>query len=277
MNTFSVLSWNIQGKRNFTGHTLFRKVKPYLTKTPADIIALQETCDAEKLLKNVEELKKFELYIPKRNKRNEVRAREYNNNVILSRYPITRTYEVSFPRLNDKINLENCSVAEVQISQHILRVYNCHLGIFRVGIATRLKQLEHILSDSLDHKGPVIICGDMNVAVPKNSLNRKIICAWHQEPTAELLVNGKIFKGDERELFNDRLTESGFKEVANLTFPTWSPLKTDVWEMFKLKLDWFATKDLNVLDHTLGGYISDHRFIEINAVMIDTANSSIAR
>ncbi len=262
-----MLSWNIQGKRNFTGYTPFSKIRPHLLNASADIFALQEMCDAEELLKNTVEFKQYQLFIPKLNKCRDGGAFGYNHNIILSKQPIIRSYELVFPTWNKKVFLENCSVSEIQVQEKILRIYNCHLGIFKVGITTRLKQLEYVLSDAINHNGPIIICGDMNVTIPKNYWKRKIIRAWHQEPKKEMIINGEFFMGDERELFNQKLNEFGFKEVGDLYTSTWSPVKSDLWEMFGLKLDWFATKNMNVTGHKVDSYVSDHKSIEVEALL----------
>jgi endonuclease/exonuclease/phosphatase family metal-dependent hydrolase len=264
MTNFSVVSWNIQGKRNFTGYTSFKKVKRHLRKASPDIIALQEICDAEELLKGVENLKGYNVFIPNINRRDKNRQVGYNHNVILSKYPIIKSYEIHFPQWAKNINLENCSVADIQINNQILRIYNCHFAVFRVGIATRLKQLEYILADSNNHSGPIIICGDMNVTIPKIGWNRRIISLWHQEPKEEMSVNGKFIDGEEKEIFNEIGNRYGFKEVLSLDIPTWSPFKSKIWEMFHLKLDWFMVKNLVLTRCELGEYVSDHKAIEVH-------------
>lgn len=268
MQNFSVLSWNVQGRKNFTGYTFFKKIRPFLFNRSYDIIALQEMHGAGKKLKNIPALKNYRIFISGHNKSNGWQGRVFNDNVILSKHPVIRAEEIIFPRFSHKAFLENGIKADILINNRVLRLYNCHLGIFRVGMATRLKQLEYLLSDSLNHKGPTIICGDMNVATPKTGLKRKLITLWHQKPKSEMLIDGKIFKNDEREMFNSMANKYGFKEVLDLATPTWSPLKTKTWEMFKLKLDWFLIKNLGVNKVELGNYISDHRSIKADCHII---------
>lgn len=181
--------------------------------------------------------------------------------MLLSKYPFLRADEIIFPPENHNVPLENCIRSDIRINDQILRIYNCHLGIYKVGITTRLKQLEHILSDARGHYGPTIICGDMNVTVPKTGWNRRIITLWHQEPKQEMSVNGKFIDYDERELFNETINRYGFKEALDLYTPTWSPFKSKHWELFNLKLDWFIFKNLGTTDIRLGDYTSDHRAI----------------
>ena len=263
MQNVSVLSWNIQGKVNITGYTFFNKVKSHLISYSPDIIALQEMCDAEKILKNIQAFKKYNMFIPKFNRGGDSRNPGFNHNVLLIKYPILRADEITFPQWNQNAPLENCTRADIQLNNQVLRIYNCHFAIFKVGIATRLKQLEYILSDSRSHKGPIIICGDMNVTIPKMGWNRKVIARWHQEPAQEMSINGTLIDYDERELFDKTISQYGFEEVLDLYTPTWSPFKSKIWEMFKLKLDWFMVKNVEVTNVKLGDYVSDHRPIEV--------------
>ena len=78
-----------------------------------------------------------------------------------------------------------------------------------------------------------------------------------------MLIDGNFITGDERELFNKKVRSAGFQEALDLYQPTWSPWKTTKWEMFKLKLDWFLVKNLEVQKAELGPYISDHRPIKV--------------
>ncbi len=264
MNKVSILSWNVQGKKNFTGYTSFGKIKSHLVSSKFDILILQEFPDAKNLIGNIDEFRGFNTFIPELNSKSLFKKEGCNNNVVISKYPIIDSYEISFSELNSRAILENCSVVDIKIADKVLRVYSCHFGIFKVGISTRLKQLEKVLSDSLNHKGPTIICGDLNSTIPKHYWNRKIIRAWHQEPKKEMVIGGQFFQGDERELFNQKLNEASFREVFDLYTPTWSPFKSKVWEMFKLKLDWLAVRDMAVLDSKLGEYVSDHKSMQID-------------
>ncbi len=260
---FSVLSWNIQGRLNFTGFTFFKKIKPHLLHSSADIIALQEMCDAEKILKKTQIFKQYYLFIPQLNKRTHNQTTGFNHNVLLSKYPILAAQEMSFPPLSKKVHVENCIRADIQITNQIVRIYNCHFPIYKTGVLTRLKQLEYILSDAVTHNGPTIICGDMNITIPKKGWNRKVIRLWHKVPKKELSVNGNFIDYDERELFNKTIDQHGFKEMLDLYTPTWSPLKSSIWQTFGLKLDWFIVKNLGATNYTLGTYVSDHRSIEV--------------
>ncbi len=264
-----VLSWNVQGKINFTGHTPFNKILPYLLISAPDVIVLQEMCDAElKLNKLPNLLKEYKIYIPEFNTRKR-NGNCFNHNVILSKHPVLEFKEIHFPQLNPGVFLESASRADIKINDSVLRIYNCHFGIFRSGIATRIRQLEHILLDAKKYQGPTVICGDLNVTIPKKSLLRHIISLWHQEPKSEMTINGKLIIEDEREIFNKIIVKHGFKEVFNLYTPTWSPFKSKMWELFCLKLDWFVIKNAEVADARLGDYFSDHRPMEVQ-LLLDT-------
>lgn len=260
MQTISVLSWNIQGDTNITGHTRFSKVLPYLQTTPADILILQEALHAQTLLSSIGSLHAYNSYIPESNTRPK---NGFNHSVVLSTYPIQTASEIIFPDWGQQRYLENVTRVDVLIGTHILRIYNCHFPIFRAGIATRAKQLEYTLADSLTHTGPIIICGDLNTTTPPDGWRKRIIQTWHMQPEADAMVNGTKVKTDERELFNTILRAHGFIEVLNIGTPTWSPFKTKYWQLFGLKLDWFAVRDLTIVDYTLGEYVSDHRSIKV--------------
>jgi endonuclease/exonuclease/phosphatase family metal-dependent hydrolase len=263
MASFSVLSWNIQGKVNLTGFTRYKKITPHIREADADIVALQEIHNAKVRLARNSILKEYHAFIPAKNKRLHNRTDGYNSNVILSKYPIRSAGELSFTHIPAKVHLENCSWAKVKIGKILLKVYSAHFPIYRAGAATRLHMLEHILEDAGTHTGPVIICGDLNTSSPRPGLKRAIIHSWHQPPRSELLVQGKKIKVDERDLFYRMAQNYHFTEALNLRTPTWSPIKSRSLELFRLKLDWFMVKGLSIESYELGEYISDHKSITV--------------
>jgi hypothetical protein len=84
----------------------------------------------------------------------------------------------------------------------------------------------------------------------------------YEVPLMGFAYREKPIKTDERELFYNKIIKHGFQEALNLHLPTWSPIKSEWWQMFNLKLDWFLVKDLEVLHARLGKYISDHKAIQ---------------
>lgn len=267
MRQLSVISWNVQGKINWTGYTPFRKILPSLVAEPADIIALQEMCNAERILARTKAFDEYNIVIPEHNTSSFHGKPGFNQNVVFSKFPIVDVKEIIFPYFNTKEHLENATRVDLQIDDTILRIYNCHFTIFRAGIATRLNQFIHILEDAAKHNGPTIICGDLNAAMPKKGIKRKVIRLLHQEPKHEMEIDGKFIDGEERQMFYEILRGFDFIETPDLYTPTWSPLKSERFELFKLKLDWFMVKNLKAELIELGKYISDHRAIKTRVTL----------
>lgn len=236
----------------------------YLKNCDCGIICLQEMCDAEEKILNNEIFKGYNIFVPDLNHHKHDSMDGFNHNVLLSKYPLQNIEEFSFPdTVNKTAPFENAIKTDVNIEGKILRVYNCHFLVRKAGMATRLSQLGAILNDCRDFNGPVIICGDMNLVMPKAGLARKIIRWWQKEPDQEMYVDGKFVRGEEKEIFYQRAQKGGFTEVFDLNTPTWSPFYTKKLELFKLKLDWFLTKNVVVEKSQLGKYISDHKPMEV--------------
>jgi endonuclease/exonuclease/phosphatase family metal-dependent hydrolase len=263
MKDTTILSWNVQGiKSGRMNSTPFKKVLPVLEGSQFDIICLQEMCDAAEKLTETAVLKGYHAFIPQKNSASDARTTGYNHNVILSRHPIENVVEIPFSGKfpgTKGIPFENVTRADIRVNGTVLRVYNCHLEMNGVGIATRLAQLETILLDARSWVGSTIVCGDMNAMLTSGRLSRNIIRWWNHIPEEEMYVDGKFNKEDERVLFSRRHEMHGFMDHLKLQIPTWSPFKTTLWEIFNLKLDWFMTKNLAVVEVRLGDYVSDHR------------------
>ena len=255
MQNFSVLSWNIQGNFYRGTGTKFSKIAPFLQRNNFDIICLEEIPNAATKLNS---FKGFNIFIPESNK---IGNREFNHNVVITKFPIVDGGELKFSSTHASILLENTTYVTVKLENALLRLYVCHFAIDGAGPSTRLKQLEQVASHAAQHQGPSVICGDMNVTIPKLSTSRIIIKYWHQEPESEMR------DGDEREIFNKTAQRHGYREVFDLYTPTWSPFHSKKAELFKLKLDWFFTKNLTVSNRTMGPYISDHRPLIVNCVL----------
>ncbi len=263
MQNLSITSWNVQRKLNFTGRISIKKLKSHLQTFDTDIIVLQEMCDAEENLKTIPGFELYNKYIPPTNKTLDDRSLGYNFNVVISKYPILNTAEIVFPSWNNDVVLQNCTRVEIELEDKILRLYSCQFRITKIGIKTRLRQLEYILLDAKNHNGPIIICGDMNTTIPKAGWKRWIISHWHKEPKREMFWNGEFIDYDERKLFNDTVNKHNFKESLKLDTATWAPFRSKLWEMFKLKLDWFIVKNIKITKTTLNDYVSDHKSIRV--------------
>jgi endonuclease/exonuclease/phosphatase family metal-dependent hydrolase len=140
----------------------------------------------------------------------------------------------------------------------MVRIYNCHLPIRKIGVEDRLKMIKKIIDHSDGHKGPTIICGDMNTTVPRSGLGRVLVDIIHRPPKSKQFISGKYYTKDERFCFNELVEKYGYKELLDLNIPTWVLPKTRI-EYPRLKLDWFLTRDIETELLAIGPYISDHR------------------
>lgn len=263
MKEFSVLCWNVQGVGSKTSVLPFRKAVPVLKSVNSDIICLQEMTDAKEKLSKIPELNNYHKFIPKNNSLSHNHTHGFNHNVLLSKHPILKADELAFPNFSPKnLPIENAIRAEVKIHEKTVRLYVCHFVIKNMGLLTRLKQIEHILADAIDWQGPIIICGDMNVAMPKNQIARRIVKWWHSWPSEDMKLEIQHKKLSEKEIFHEKISRHGFTESLDLNQATWSPLRMGL-EMFKLKLDWFMVKNLQTVKASVGGYVSDHRLISV--------------
>jgi endonuclease/exonuclease/phosphatase family metal-dependent hydrolase len=264
MKNFSIVTWNIQGEANITGYTFPKKIRPHLEKLTADIIALQECCNPVELCGNTRVLNNYTLLASKKNNDKSRYPFAFNDNVILTKHPVVDFLDMPLPELDGKRPpVENCLRADISVYGTIVRVYNCHFPIFRVGPTVRLKLLEHIFTDSQAHNGPIVVCGDLNTTIPKPGIGRAIVRAWHQEPARDLIVEGTTITTDEPTAIYQTIKKYGFVESLKPGTVTWSPVKSKFWEPGKLKLDWCMTKGLRAEDITLSDYVSDHRAIQV--------------
>lgn len=261
MKQLTVLSWNIQGNLNRTGYTSFKKVSPVLESTEADILAIQEFNNAEAYIPQIQNFKNLHIFNPNTKQQ---QKKSSNQNIIISKNPILNAAEVHFPFKNGDRNIDNITRADIEVSNQVLRVYNCQLPLFSTSLALRLKMLEFIIADAKTHKGPTIICGDLNTAIADFWWRKLPIRLLHMFPRGYAEAKGKTIKTCEAEYVAKEIFEpQGFTEALDLHTPTFSPFKTTAWQPFKPKLDWFAVKNLNIISTKLHEYISDHRAIEV--------------
>lgn len=246
---FSVLNWNIEGSKYYTS-TKLRKVIPHLEKSTADIFCLQEAQELREKIILSDKFSNFNYAFPKNKE---------DRNIILSKFPIINSGEISFPVTIYSV-LEKAIWADIKINEELIRIYNCHLEIVGIGPKQRLEQLNFILEDAKQHQGPVIVCGDMNTTIPAAGYGRKFIKWFHKVASDNLITDQEYLHLDERHFFLKKAELAGFKDAVNLHDSTWClmPLR---WEIFKLKLDWFLIRNIEKPEVSLGKYVSDHRSI----------------
>ncbi len=269
MKDFSILSWNVQGRKHRgINKTPFKKILPKLIVKPYDIICLQEMPDAAEKFAGVAAFADYHIFIPKVNAGQDYGKQGFNHNVLLSRHPILTVEEVSFPNhAKSGLAIENGIKAGISVAGQELRLYTCHFMMYKAGLASRIRQLEFILADAGKFKGPTVICGDINAVMPKNGLAKKIIKWWHRWPNEDMSLDNRPVDVDERYLVHEKIRQHGFKENFDIHKPTWSLVRHGAWELFKLKTDWLLTKNLNVVEANLGDYVSDHRPISVRCVV----------
>lgn len=256
MKNFSVLTWNVQG-RKLLADTPFTNIMPFLETTPAEIVCLQEIPDAHRKLSLLKYFGQYHMVISHLNLAHPLK--EHNHTVILSKYPVLAHGEVNFPPLIKNKPLERASWADLLINDKKLRIYNCHLGVLRMGIPERQQQLAAILRHAAKAgTRPVIICGDMNTCIPPKGPARQIIKKFHRIPEHSFYHQGKYYNRDERHVFARAALAAGFADITDPVQTTWCIPKIKL-EIFKLKLDWFFIKNLQAQKLTYGPYISDHR------------------
>ena len=245
-----ILSWNIEGTKYYTS-TNFKKIRPILEKIEADIFCLQE---GQEFLAKLNEFQKFKDF-------KHIFSHEDNDglNVILSRFPIIVSGEISIP-LSIKYPPGKVLWADIKVNKEIIKIYNCHFGVVSVGPLERANLLKFIFNDSKKHSGPVVICGDLNTTIPAAGLKRKIVQLFHKEKNSSLLTSGKYPKSDERYSLVNIANHSGFKEAVNISKSTWG-IRSLSLELFKLKLDWFLTRNIRINKVVLGDFVSDHRSV----------------
>jgi endonuclease/exonuclease/phosphatase family metal-dependent hydrolase len=252
---FSILTWNIHGKRSVT-KTSFAKIAPALEELEADIMCFQEAHEMRERLST----------IPALHTRHRVEPRAgFNQNLILSRLPISERGELSFPELSMR-QLERALWADIPVGSKVVRIYNCHFGIFGSNSTVRAHQLRFVLNHAESHSGPVIVCGDLNTTIPLKGMQRKMVQFLHMQPTNSLYVEGEHVVEDERYAFMKIAERHGFREATDISQPTWR-VAPFTWELFKLKLDWLLVRDVETPRVVLHPYISDHKAIHAECLL----------
>lgn len=252
---FSILNWNIQGNKYYT-HTHFRDIAPKLAQASEDIICIQEACEFKLQVSELVHVHAWDRKVSTQGK---------SDNVILSRFPIIAGGSLTLPDTQPDGN-DCVAWADIAIREETVRIYNCHFEIIGVGPAGRIRRLRHILNAAAHHRGPAVICGDLNTTIPTAGVNRKIVQWFHKEPEESLVVDGRYRKEDERYYFAKVAEQAGFHEAAGISKATWciAPLK---WELFSLKLDWCLVRGMEIVKTALHQYVSDHRAIAVECAI----------
>lgn len=252
----TIFNWNIQGTKYYT-KTSLGKILPNLENVDADIFCIQE---GQELNKKINELKYFKEFNSDISYKNENGAQ-----LTISKYSIVNSVKLNLPAFKKDLKIQSLRT-DINLGEKILRIYNCHLEIFKAGPLDRLEQLKYVLEDSKKHNGPIVICGDLNSVIPKKGLGRLIAKSFHKQGRGNFSDDVKFKDKAEKYLMLDLFNDYGFKNILDINKATWGlyPLK---WELFNLKLDWFLVKDINVIDFSLGKYISDHRSITVKLVL----------
>ena len=104
------------------------------------------------------------------------------HNAIFTKLPVSEQGELTFTK---SLNTDNHFTGKalwitVKYQQRLIRIYNCYLNINRCGMKDRKEALLGIIKHSDKFEGPIIICGDMNTAIPQKNLHRIFERLGHQ-------------------------------------------------------------------------------------------------
>jgi endonuclease/exonuclease/phosphatase family metal-dependent hydrolase len=252
---FSILSWNIHGKRLIT-KTSFAKIAPALEALGADIMCLQEAHEMRARLSSLPAFRSRHRALP---------GEGFNQNLILSKYPLEAQGEIDFPFSSIR-TLERALWADVRVGDKTVRIYNCHFGIFGTGQSSRERQLKLVLDHAEAHNGPTIVCGDFNTTISRMGVTKKVAQLFLLYPEYAMQVAGQHIVDDERYAFIRIAETRGYREAADISTATWR-VAPFPWEPFKLKLDWLLVRDLETPKVVLHPYISDHKAIQAECLL----------
>ena len=269
MVRFSILTWNIQG-RHYYGYTPFSKIAPLLEETRADIICLQEFPQAHAALQATRFDERYKVIIPPHNERD---GGVVNHNVSFSRFPIKQHGELDLTKPAQMPWWEKNVWFDVVLPGAILRVYNCHFGLKRLGISHRLAFLDEVFRHAARHKGPVIVCGDMNTVIPPRGFLRSGIRWFNSIPKSTFYVDDQYFPGDERHIFRQRAKAAGYTDPTPIDANTWR-LPKKPFGILRLKLDWILVRGLKTEPAQFGKIVSDHRWVQATCILDSESHSA---
>ncbi len=186
------------------------------------------------------------------------------HNLILTNLTILESGELNFTKKKCVRGSNHAGTAFwVTLKKNDLsfRIYNCHLTLAGIHPQERLKLLEKIIKHSQNYQGPVIICGDMNTALPDQPRNMRVIKWFNRIPISkEEFTRFLRQRKSEAWTFYTLAKKYGFEEAAELHKNTWVFPFTG-WGMFGLKLDWMLYKGFVKNNHLLAKPIGDHKAI----------------
>lgn len=236
-----------------------KKLGRLLQKEQADIYCLQEVTS----IRFVNRLNKIVGYsIAVSNPTKTVKIFNFYN-VILSKYPILESGELLFEeKLNRRRRIFKGKAfwTVLEVGNIKIKIYNCHLNLFRQGVEERAEILTKIMTDSKKFKGPVIICGDMNTGVPKDKPYRKIIKVWSKYPMPSKDNIGDYASVNEKFYFLNTAKKYNFSELSDINQNTWR-MPVILSRKMQLKLDWMLYNKLKPIGCRFGPWIGDHRSI----------------
>jgi len=234
----------------------FWKVKRLMRETQADVVCLQEVT-SQWFVKKVNKLSKHEVVITKPERALAVLAMR---NATLSRLPLWTSGELKYERLTRKRKNPLAGQvlwADVKSGKTLVRIYNCHMAVFGIGMEDRAEMLSDIAKHAKKFTGPVVICGDMNTMMPERRPAWWVAKIWGRFPNPSSEVSDYQHLG-EKYYFKDMALKHGFTEMGNIDRQTWR-MPFLRWGFWQPKLDWMMYKGLSPVDYKLGPWIGDHR------------------
>lgn len=234
----------------------FWKVRRLVNEIQPDVVCLQEVT-SRWFVKRVNGRDKHEVAMTNPEKMLTVLT---SRNATLSRLPIGQRGELKYERLTRKrVNPLAGQVvwADIKQGKTIIRIYNCHMAIFGIGMEDRAEMLSDIAKHAKKFAGPVVICGDMNTMMPERRPGWWLAKAWARFPNPSPAVGDYSWLG-EKYFFMDMAKRHGFTEMGDIDRQTWR-MPFLRWGFWRPKLDWMMYRGLTPVDYRLGPWIGDHR------------------
>lgn len=163
MNRFRIATYNIHKSRGLDGRVRIERIARVIARINADIVALQEVVSHER--RSIEDhqanyLAKHLGYFPAIGETRKHRGGVYGN-VTLSRwdFDLIRHVDLSVPGREERGVLRT----DVHIGQHLLHIFNVHLGTAHFERRTQaVRLMDEDLLRAIDISGPRIVLGDFN-------------------------------------------------------------------------------------------------------------------